>query len=124
MKKLFLFLFLATFVLFSSCEKDAEPEPYSLANDLQNGYWEEDIDLIVEFDGTKMIWHHICNQIRFCAPKLPCVESSPSNTYTIDNNTIIINDVGSFSIKIEGDILSINLVKIFNRRSTLWQNCN
>ena len=115
MKKLFLLLFVATFVLFTSCEKDAESEPSVLAQDLQNGFWESvDSDFVGLYDGTNQTNYYICTD-DVCHPNFPCIAFSYVHPYTLGDNTITITDLDEpepWPIKIEGDTLTINAFSI------------
>ena len=125
MKKIFLLLFVATFVLFTSCEKDAEPEPYSLATDLENGYWVNILysDIVLKFDGTNHTVYIICEEVS-CAPNFPCIRQEDVFPYTLEDNTISIDGGGYWSIKIEGDILTIDDILINQRTLTFdYSDC-
>ena len=104
MKKLCLLLLVATFVLFTSCEKDAEPEPYSLAADLQNGYWEYSWS-VLKFNGTNITdyftggWNMDLH--------VQCIRDKSESPYTLEDNTFISRG-DTIPFKIEGDVLIID----------------
>ena len=125
MKKLFLFLFIATFVLFTSCEKDSEPEPYSLATDLENGYWVDFVysDIVLKFDGTNLTTYIICEEVS-CAPNFPCILVEDDIPYTLEGDVISIGGGSPQTIKIEGDILTIGDANVLQRTLTFdYSDC-
>lgn len=131
MKKVLLFLSVATVLLFTSCEKDAEPS--ALAIDLQNGFWELKSEFpILKFDGTNVTFYNICEE-DICSPDpdfpFPCTEESSSLAYVFEGNIIYLilpsgDATDSIPIKIEGDILNLDNV-IYQRKETLlYKDCN
>jgi hypothetical protein len=126
MKKVLLLLSVFTFILFTSCEKDAEPEPYSLATDLQNGYWvyySVSITVVQKFDGTNVTVYIICEEVS-CAPNFPCILVEDVFPYTLEGDVITI-DGGSSPIKIEDDILTSDVTNVLQRTLTFnYSDCN
>lgn len=104
-----------------SCDKE---EPYSLATDLQNGFWEDNDDnLVLKFDGTKITFYGICTSDA-CDPNFPCIFDSDVQPYTLGDNTITLPDIGeTLPIKIEGDVLTVDNDIIHQRKETNYPDC-
>lgn len=106
MKKALIFLSFATFILFTSCEKDAEPEPESitLAQDLQNGYWE------VVFGLNGSVWKLNTHTMDswWLEGNPVCIVNSSTQDYTLEGNLLTIgNDPNPATVEIQGDTLTL-----------------
>jgi len=121
MKQVFLFLSVASIILFTSCEKDAEPEPITLTQDLQNGYWEVDFNVsksVMKFEASTVHSYWI-------EGTSPCITDTNSQDYTLEGNILTMpSSENPLMIKIEGDVLTLTdevdqMMIEFNRKSTL-----
>ena len=114
--------FLLLILLFGvSCDKE---EPYSLATDLQNGFWESrDDPEVIKFHGTNLTLFNICDDVS-CSPDFPCIIGGTTVGYTIEDNTITTLGGDTFPIKIEVSTLTINNSSVYFRRSTNYTNCS
>lgn len=122
-------LLLLILLISTSCEKDViKDPPYSLALDLQSGFWEsENPDEVAKFDGTYFTFYSLCVD-DICSPNFPCIHETITWGYTLEGNTIYItfpNGVTDpFPIKIEVDVLTLDNDFIYERKETLgYSDC-
>lgn len=106
MKQVLLFFFVATFILFTSCKKKVEPESESitLAQDLQNGYWE------VVFGQNGSVWKLNANTMDswWLEGNPLCIVDSSTQDYTLEGNLLTIGDDPNPAIvEIQGDKLTL-----------------
>ena len=120
MKQGLLIISVFSFIIFTSCEKDAEPEPYSLAIDLQNGYWERhfgpEVIIILKFNTSTFTSYWIWG-----TP--PCIDDTSTQGYTLNDSIMKYEDYPDpITVEIQGDILTIDpegYGGTFERKSTL-----
>jgi hypothetical protein len=121
MKQVLLFLSVVTFILFTSCEKaeELEPEPYSFAIDLQNGYWETHFTSgegnVIQFNTSTVTSYWI--------EGTPCILDISTQGYTLEGNMLTIGDNPvPFKVEIQDNTLSLegdgHLME-FERKETL-----
>jgi hypothetical protein len=108
-------LSVVTFILFTSCEK--EEEPNSLAIDLQNGYWESDLNsaiIVLKFN-TSTVSSNWIEGIP------PCIVDTSTQDYTLKGNVLKLGDT-LLTAEIQGNILTTEddgFITTFERKSTL-----
>ena len=131
MKQALIFLSVATFILFTSCEKDEEPA-ITLEQDLQNGYWKATYASNVrKFDESNNYTIYELCETEGCSPNFPCIKFSDTFDYFVDENILYVyfngNAAGptASTIRIDGNILTINEDYTLERMSTLdYPDCN
>jgi len=118
MKTIKISLLLLILSISISCEKDEEPN--SLAQDLQNGFWEYDNDQVLKFDGMNVTFYTICDYDG-CSPNFPCIINTETMDYTLEGDILTIPDIQeTHPIKIQDNILTLSGDSyIFMRKSTL-----